>query len=691
MKILTKWLRTYLPELPVDDRQLAEDLTLRGIAVEGEFPAACGGALYEMDITTNRVDAMNHYGVAREAAAIYNVALKPLDVKLPTAQSGEKFPVHIEAKDLCGRFTARVIRGVTVGVSSGTVAEYFDALGQKRISAPVDATNFGWLAMGHPTHAFDLDKIEGGIFVRRAFAGEKLRLLDETERVLTTDDLVIADAKKPLGLAGVMGGWESRVTAETKNILVEAAWFDPASIRRSSRRHGLHTDASHRFERGADFAAAPAANALVSKLIVESCGGNLEGDLADVVVPEVEVKTAKRAAVSLTVGEVQRHLGQTQDEKGIGAAVIERYLAALGCKMKKAGAGRYAVTLPSWRLDLEREIDLIEEIARVYGYNKFANTLPSFAGAVIELPTALQERTARSGLLAAGFSEAISSTFCSAGDAALYGANAVAMGNPLSEEAGMLRPSLVPGMLTMLGHNLNRDVAEVRLFEMGAVLTGSTERVDEKPSLALGATGGAAAGKLYGEADALFYEMKGAVEGLLALFDVGKPVFAADGLPAWIEAGRGARVVAGGETVAVFGELSAAEAQRRKLRQVVYVAEVQLAALLARPLRQPMTRELSRFQAVERDFSFVFADAVRWQQIAAALDALQIAELVRVAPVEIFRPKAGKAGALAAGQYSLLVRVVLQSVERTLRDEELAAWSAQIVDALTALGGTLRG
>ncbi len=269
MNILTKWLRSYLPELPVDDRQLAEDLTLRGIAVEGAFDAACGGRLYEMDITTNRVDAMNHYGVAREAAAIYDVALQPLSEGLGAAvletRPGAGFPVRIEATDLCGRFTARVIRGVKVGPSSGLIAEYFQALGQKPISAPVDVTNFAWMAMGQPTHVFDLDKIQGGIVVRRARAGERLALLDGTEKTLVADDLVVADEVAALGLAGVMGGWNSRVTEETKNILVEAAWFDPAAIRASSRRHGLHTDASHRFERGADFNAAPIASNLVTR------------------------------------------------------------------------------------------------------------------------------------------------------------------------------------------------------------------------------------------------------------------------------------------------------------------------------------------------------------------------------------------------------------------------------------------
>src|SRR5579875_3759460 len=307
MNILTKWLRSYLPTLPVDDAQLAEDLTLRGIAVEGVFPAACGGSRFEMDITTNRVDAMNHYGVAREAAAIYNLPLAKLEdgiaAPVPETQPGEPYPVRIEADDLCGRFTARVLRGVSVKPATGLIAEYFAALGQKPISGPVDATNFGWLAMGQPTHVFDLDTLEGGIVVRRAHEGERLRLLDGSERTLTSEDLVVADERKALGLAGVMGGWDSRVTEETRNILVEAAWFDPAAIRASSRRHGLHTDASHRFERGADFNAAPLANNLVTRLVLEQTGGTVEGPLADVTVQEVAARTAERPKISLRVSE----------------------------------------------------------------------------------------------------------------------------------------------------------------------------------------------------------------------------------------------------------------------------------------------------------------------------------------------------------------------------------------------------
>jgi phenylalanyl-tRNA synthetase beta chain len=695
MNILTRWLRSYLPELPVDDRQLAEDLTLRGIAVEGEFDAACGGHLFEMDITTNRVDAMNHYGVAREAAAIYNVALKPLsegiDAVVVETRPGEGFPVRIEATDLCGRFTARVIRGVTVGQSSGLIAEYFAALGQKLISAPVDVTNFGWLAMGQPTHVFDLDKIVGGIVVRRARAGEKLQLLDGTERTLVAEDLVVADEEKALGLAGVMGGWDSRVTEETKNILVEAAWFDQAAIRASSRRHGLHTDASHRFERGADFNAAPLANHLVTRLVIEQCGGEVVGPLVDVVVPEIAAKTAERAAISLKVSEVRRHLGATADGLGIGEDVVAQYLTALGCGLTQTAAGEYAVKLPSWRLDLEREIDLIEEVARVYGYNRFADTLPSFAGAVRELPHVEQEAAIRKTLRALGFTEAISSTFTSAEEAEVFAGSGVAIGNPLSAEAGMLRPSLAPGMATMLAHNLHRDVSSVRLFELGTVFGGSTAEVKERVGLALGATGAATATALYKAEDALFYETKGAVEALLAKFE-GDVSFDASSLPAWIAAGRGARVLFGGEAVGVFGELSAAELQARKLRQPCVMASIDGQRLFDTALRQPVSRELSRFQAVERDFSFVFSDAVTWATIDAALHGagagLNLDELRSVRPVEIFRDAKGKA--VAAGSYSLLLRVVFQSNERTLTEEEITRWTEWVVAQLKGLGGTQR-
>ncbi len=695
MKILSAWLREFLSPLDVTDRQLADDLTLRGIAVEGIFDLGANrGHLFEMDITTNRVDAMNHYGIAREIAAIYNVPLFPLNVDLPAAKhSAKPFPVHIEAPDLCGRFTARVLRNVSIAPSSGIVAERFALLDQKQIWNAVDATNYAWLAMGHPTHAFDLDKISGGIVVRRAHKGERIKLLDGTERTLEADDLIVADEQKPIGLAGVMGGWDSMITPETRNIVVEAAWFDPATVRRSARRHGLHTDASHRFERGADFNGAPVANALVTKMILAS-GGEIDGDLVDVVVPEAASRTVQRASVPLAVSEVTRMLGTTTDGRGIAAAQIKQILTALGCTLAPAGHNIYQVTLPSWRLDLEREIDLIEEVARVYGYNRFANTLPTFVGSVVELPTAEREETLRRTLLAAGFHEALSSTFTSVTAAVTFAprpGTVVPLDNPLNEEAGVMRPSLVPGMLRMLEHNLNRSVADVRLFEMGTVFSGSTDSVDERPALTIGLTGTSGSADIHTlTRDAGFFDIKGVLEEIAARFATRSVYFDSILLPGWLHPGRAARMAVNGATVAYFGQLHPDVAHARKIKQPILVGEVYLDRLYQQPLRQPSAIDPPRFPAVERDFSFLFADDVRWERVRQAIEDIGLPELVNTEPVEIFRAEKSAGASAAAERYSLLLRCTLQSPDRTLRDEEVLSAATAIEHALTALGGTQR-
>jgi phenylalanyl-tRNA synthetase beta chain len=725
MNVLTQWLRSYVPGITVDDRQLAADLTLRGIAVEGIHDLGPGnGHLFEMDITTNRVDAMNHYGIAREAATIYNLPLAPLDTALPAAQPAAKpFSVEIAptAQSLCGRFTARVLRNVTITPSTGVVAEYFALLESKPISNAVDASNFVLQGMGHPTHAFDLDKLDGGIIVRLARQGERLRLLDGTERTLVADDLVIADHAKALGLAGVMGGWDSMITADTKNILIEAAWFDPASVRLSARHHGLHTDASHRFERGADFNACAAASALVAKLILQS-GGAPVGELVDVVVPAVAALTANRPPIALSLRQVRRHLGATLNDQpnqsALTADLVRQVLTALGCTLTEAATNglqpttsnqqqtTFSVQLPSWRLDLEREIDLVEEVARVYGYNRFANTLPTPLP-VIAHPTAAAESAVRTRLLALGYSEAISSSFASESDGATFAATnlqapggLIALENPLSDEARLLRPSLAPGMLAMLAHNLNRDVREVRLFEQGTIFTGSPDQVVESPSLSLGLTGELPPTRLHSSKDAAVFELKSVVESLLSLFAASVDALstsAASALafspdaPAWLEPGRSATALLDGAPIACFGELVASQRESRKLRQPVFLAVLDLDTLYRLPLRRAAARELSRFQAVERDFSFTFADAVQWRTIAQAIAALAIPELTRFAPVEIFRDaRAGSPSAAPAGHYALLLRCVFQSTQRTLREDELSEWSTRLIAALTALGGAIR-
>jgi phenylalanyl-tRNA synthetase beta chain len=710
MKILTTWLRRYLPELLVDDRQLAEDLTLRGIAVEAIHDLGAGnGALFEMDITTNRVDAMNHYGIAREAAAIYGLDLTQLQTSLLEAKPAPlPFPVQIGAKDACGRFTARVLRNVTIrsgaadGPLSAEAARYFSLLEQKRISNAVDATNFAWLAMGQPTHAFDMDMIEGGVIVRRARKGEKLKTLDGIERALDPEDLIVADHAKPLALAGVMGGWDTMITPVTTNVLVEAAWFDPVAVRRTARRHGLHTDASHRFERGADFNAAPLASALVCSILLES-GGFIEGDLVDVTVPAVEARTAGRRPVALALSEVHRLLGTTVDPEGISAATVETVLPALGCELAMESSANWQVTLPSWRLDLDREIDLIEEIARVYGYNRFANTLPAFAGSVSELPNAAAQSALRRTLLAAGLHEAISSTFASAEDAGLTApqpGQIVPLGNPLSEEAGVMRPSLIPGMISMLAGNLHRDVSDVRLFELGAVFSGTTERVDQRSALSIGAAGGVAQSSPHHPVRGVdFYDLKGVIEQLLSRFQA-KSVyfdsFSTDaGLtPHWLHPYRAARVAVEGVTAGWFGQLHPNLAAQRKLKEIVLIGELYLDRLFQLPMRKPAVRELSRYQAVRRDFSLWVPEKTAWAEIDSALATSGIAELVDWRAREVLRPAKSSSDAkvevAASREYSMLLGATFQAPDRTLREEELQGFSQRIIEAVSQLGARLR-
>ena len=705
MKILTKWLRAYLPGLTVDDAQLAEDLTLRGIAVEGIYPLGEGnGSLYEMDITTNRVDAMNHYGIAREAAAIYGLKLAGLDFALPAARPAQApFSIKIEAEDACGRFTARVLRDVTIGESrdwfaGADVATYFGLLEQKMISNAVDASNFAWLAMGQPTHAFDLNKVEGGIVVRRARKGERLKTLDGIDRVLFEEDLVVADHKKALGLAGVMGGWDTMITPETKNVLVEAAWFDPVAVRQTARRHGLHTDASHRFERGADFNAAPVASAVVSAILLAN-GGWIEGELVDVRVAAQEERTARRRPIQIALSEVRRILGATENEEGIIASTVEGVLTALGCGLASAqrpssGEVSWSVTLPSWRLDLEREIDLIEEVARVYGYNGFANTLPAFGGGVRALPWAEKEATVRGTLLAAGFHEAIGSSFCSADEGALTAqqpGQVVPLGNPLSEEAGVLRPSLLPGMLAMIAGNLNRDVSDVRLFELGTVFSGTTDKVEERPALAFGAVGDLPEeSALHAPRAFEFHDVKGVVEQVLGRFEMRAMYFdrfpADAGItPQWLHPYRSARVVADGITVVWFGQLHPNEAASRKIKVAVLIGEIYLDRLYKLPLRRPVAREISRYQPVRRDFSLVLDDSVGWERIDRAMAELKIPELVDWRVREVFRDaKLGK------GEYALLLGATFQAQDRTLREEELQSFQARVREAVGKAGARLR-
>lgn len=677
MKISAQWLRDFV-DLMVDNARLAEDLTNVGAAVEG-IAGEGENAVFDMEITTNRPDEMNHYGLAREAAAIYDLPLKPIQPKLPKPTGSEEIPIEIEEPDLCPRFTGRAIRNVSIKGSPSKVVQRLGLLDQRPINNAVDATNYVLWEIGKPTHVFDLDLLEGRrIIVRKAHQGEMLKTLDGVERKLSTEDLVVADARKPVGLAGVMGGFDTMITEKTRNVLIESAWWDPIMVRKMSRRHGIHTDASHRFERGADFDSTVLSVNRVAEMILNAGGGELSGEVVDVIARQMD-----QALVALHGSEVRRILGDQPP-----ADEIVRLLKRLGFEItpEKTDATEFTVQIPSWRLDVEREIDLIEEIARAHGYNKFPNTLPDFSGEVVEQPEAKKHSQVRSSLLALGYNETVSLTFISIKDASQFSAaRAVELENPLSEEASIMRTSPLPGMLDMLSYNLNRGINDVRLFELGSIYELSGQNSAETRRASLGASGSALPASVFQAARPYsFYDLKGDVETLLDAFERTTLHYDPQA-PAYYHPGRAARAVMDGDVVAQFGQLHPEVAAARKLRQDVFVGEIYLDRLYHRDLRKLRYETLARYPLVQRDFSFLFDDSVTFEKIQNLVNGLGIDELRSFEPVEIFR-----GGSVAKGKYSLLLRAKFQSGERTLREDEVARWSGQIIQTLEALGGSLR-
>ena len=722
MKISPQWLRDFV-DLDVNYHQLADELTLAGIAVES-VSGEGDGTIFEMDITTNRPDAMNHYGVARECSAIYDLPLRAIEPRLEAASAAKaasaavlggttevvpsradvmpvraevsppsvahvprqaggdaraSFSIDIQDEQGCARFTARIIRDVTIKRSPEKVVRRLGLLDQRPINNAVDATNYTLWEMGKPTHVFDLDLLEGGkIVVRRARDGEVLKTLDGLERKLTSEDLVVADAKKPVGLAGTMGGFDTMITEKTRNILIESAWWDPVTVRKMSRRHGLHTDASHRFERGADYESTVLSCNRVAELILQSGGGELVGGPVDVIARKLD-----QAPVALHLSEVHRILGEKLE-----TAEILRILRRLGFELipEPGEEIEFTVQVPSWRLDVEREIDVIEEIARLHGYDKFANTLPAYVGAVVELPDAEKEKKLRTSLLALGYDEAISLTFISHQDAEQFSSvPVIELANPLSEEASVMRTSMVPGMLNMLAYNLNRGSNSVRLFEGGNVFEAAGNKTAEFKRICVGATGNAVKGSVHHPARTTsFFDLKGDVETLLAAFQHAGLEYKADAAE-YYHPGRSARAMMDGEVVAQFGQIHPEIAAGRKLKQDIFIAELHLDRLYQRGLRSVRYEPLPRYPAVERDFSFIFDDSIEFATIEKTVAGLGLSELRSFVPGEIFR-----GGSIPAGKYSVLLRATFQSGERTLREDEVARWSGAIVKALEILGGVQR-
>jgi phenylalanyl-tRNA synthetase beta chain len=714
MKILYDWLKEFV-EVPFAPRELAERLSLAGIAVEGVSETSAG-PLLDLDLTINRPDCLAHYGVAREVAALGRNELKPVSVALPEAgkSAARSTRVEIECPELCGRYTARILRGVKVQPSPDWLRKRLEALGQASINNVVDATNYVMLELGQPMHAYDLDLLaERRIIVRRARPGEKIRTLDGVERTLSPDICVIADAARGVGIGGIMGGAETEIGFATRNVLLEAAWFDPISIRRSSKALGLRTEASTRFERGADPEMAELASRRCAALIRELAGGEV---LAGV----VDVYPARREPLALELSrkELLRVMGADVPDRE-----IEAILRALGFDPQRMDQARGAAdaTLPrwqcrqpSWRQDVTREVDLIEEIARHYGLEKFPPRPHPAKQPAARLPYAEAEDRLRERLIGLGYREIVSIPLVNEAEDALFRPGDVVparVANPLAEDASLLRSNGLATMAHALAWNLNRGQRDLRLFEIGRAYRLLNDAPDETRIVTVGATGLA---RQQGVAESAreysFADLKGDLDeiGDLARSFVWQP----GGLSCFIAARMGQLSVSrhdgqsgfayiprasgdlhfdlsGGPVMGVAGQLVTRVADKFKLRQDVFLAEWALEPFYAGYKQARAARKyqpISRFPAVERDFSLILPDGTSFAAVREAIAGLRIPEVISIEAVDLFRGRN-----IPPGKFSLLVRVTFQCLGATLTEAQLNDFSSRIISTLQQkLGAELR-
>ena len=668
MDILCSWLRDFvdIPESPVE---IAEALTMAGLSVDG-IQEKDGEHVFELDVTANRPDALSHLGVAREISAVYRRPLRyPVSKISPLAEAAaERASVDILDPDLCPRYSARVLADVEIRPSPDWMRKRLELCGFRSINNIADLTNYVLLETGHPTHAFDLDLLDQArIIVRRAAAGEELCTLDGLDRALDKDRLVIASGSRPVAIAGVMGGLETEISDSTRHVLLEAAWFEPSSIRRTSRRLGMHTEASHRFERGADIEATVWALQRIAHWLGQVGSGNvLEG------VIDAYPERVQRQRIDLRAARIPRVLGTD-----VPAVEVERILEALGFAVEKIDQG-WRVLPPSYRLDVQREIDLIEEVARIHGYHHLPATLPSSTEPVRLPPQAAEESRARSVLRALGYDETIAYAFIGAKEAEQFGAGrAAAIRNPVSEHWSVMRNTAVPSMLRAIEWNLNRNESDIKLMEIGRLYQRGNCGFREPPMLALGACGMArrlSLGDAGRELD--FYDMKSDVERLLEEYRIGAPAFDAHGAPDYYQSAQSARITTGGETIGYLGALDARVAASRKIRRPVFLAEIQLALLWEAGLRERLFRPVAKVPASYRDFSLIVPDGVSFSEVCAAIGPQQF--LVRLEPVEIFR-----GAQVPDGFYGLLLRAVWQKNDENLTDEEINQYAALVTGSLS--------
>ena len=679
MKVSFNWLKEFV-EIPTEPRQLKADLTMAGLNVESVVAAGDDWVL-DVEITTNRPDCLSHYGVARELATIYRKALKRREifVKESGARSSDEISIQILDPELCARYCGRVIQNVQVKPSPDWLAKRLEAVGQRPINNVADITNYVLMELGHPLHAFDLARLrERKIIVRRARPGELLRTLEGTDRVLTAANLVIADAQRPVALAGIMGGEDSQIFSTTHSVLLEGAWFDPTSVRRTAKAHGVHTEASHRFERGADIEMAPLAIDRAAEMVADLAGGEILRGIVD-----VYPKPKLREDLVLRRSEIRRLLGAE-----IPWEEVERTLRSLGFMTERRGSEGWRVTPPSFRLDVNREVDLIEEVARHFGYDRLPARVRPAPPRPEHDATREKELAVASLLCGLGYHETIQSSMIDPAENSRFSKlPPVILANPLSQDASALRSSAAPSMVRALRWNLDRDQSDVRLFELGKIYAMAPgEAPQERRVLTLGLTGRRRPASIHdGERALDLFDLKGDLEALLELFDIPGVQFGTAGCGHY-EAGNSGSFLSQGETLVIFGRLSREIEREYKLRQPAWLAEVDFERLLTFTLRSRIFRPFSKFPAVERDFSLVVPEGVTFARLETALRGLALEEIQNLHPVDLFR-----GGSIPAGHYSLLLRVTFQSPAHTLTNEEVSAASQKVVTALEPLGVSLRG
>lgn len=665
--------------------RLAADLTHCGVVAE-VIESGSSDALLELELTTNRPDCLGHWGVAREIATLYGKTLRSRPVELSECRpsTSSQASVEIESPRRCRRYSARLIRGVRVGPSPDWLCQRLDSLDIRPINNIVDATNYVLMECGHPTHAFDLSRIDAArIVVREARNGERLVTLDGVEHRLREGMLLIADPVKPLALAGVMGGQDSEIDSGTRDVLVESAWFDPVSVRKTSKALGIHTEASHRFERGADLGATlPAANR-AAQLIQELAGGEiLQGPIDNY--PGV----LRRPSVLLRRSRLARLLGLEID-----GDEVERILDSLQFRILDSGAEGWTVALPTSRMDVEREIDLVEEIARHHGYGNLPSTLPAWQGGAQRHQDYRVETTVTQRLLHLGYSQTLTCPMVDAREDLKFGATqGISVLNPLSSETGVMRTSLLPGLLASLSWNYNRGIRSLKVFEIGRVYGWvQPQQPAERSRVGLLATGNLEEKSVHGAARVYsLFDLKGDIETLLEPSALGEQDVRFEACAKvdshWSAVAAG-QIRLGDAKLGSFGQLDPGICADHKIGQPVFAAEIGLDQLHPLWRSEPRARQIPRFPAIQRDLAIVVDGDVSYGAIESAIRDIRIEALHSIYPFDLYQ-----GGQLPHGKKGISIRLVYQRLDRTLLEEDANRFDRAVLAGLRdRLGAQLRG